>query len=73
MALNQTILTPILSNLLFNSNYKITYFYKLWLDIFVGFIIADNLLLINSFLKFCQKTLIVNLLYLHNKMAQNRL
>ena len=32
-ALNQTILTPILSNLLFNTNYKITHFYKLWLDI----------------------------------------
>lgn len=33
MALNQTILTPILSNLLFNTNYKITHFYKLLLDI----------------------------------------
>jgi len=33
MALNQTILTPNLSDLLFNTNYKITYFYILWLDI----------------------------------------
>ena len=33
MALNQTILTPILPNLIFNTNYKITHFYIIWLDI----------------------------------------
>lgn len=32
-ALNQTILTPILSNLTFNTNYKITHFYIIWLNI----------------------------------------